>query len=141
VTETQPPPEGWFASIVGAVKSLTWRNVLVILALVVIAVPAYLIYAVVKDPLLMARLTTVYRELPTETACLVREVRQRGGPDMWGISTGFAFFGNERWFVSVNLAQAPTAEQVISHCEVLLLTVDWILQKYPLEDGGFHREP
>jgi len=160
LAQSQPPPQpdGWPAALLNWVAGLTWRNVLVVLGLVLIAIPAYIAYRALNDPVIMDRLMSQYREVKTATPCLLREVKERGGADTWGISQGFAYFGNERWTISVLLNHQPTLEEIASHCEVLTLTVDWmrdpaeheipkipgtndpLIWQYPLEDGGFHRD-
>jgi hypothetical protein len=151
-----PPDDGRLAGWLTAVKGLTVSNVLVIGMLVVIAIPAYLIYRALNDEALLDRFLSHYSEIGTDTSCTLREVRQRGGPDTWGLSTGFAYFGNDRWTVAVILSHQPTPEEIASHCEVLNLTVDWmrdpaehevpkipktnkpLIWQYPLDDKGFH---
>lgn len=145
---------GWL----NAAKNLTVGNVLILALLMAVAVPVYLSYRILNDPVLLDRVTSRYSDIPNETACLLRQIKLRGGPDTWNVSTGFAYFGTEKWFVSVNLPHLPTTEELNAHCEVLLLTVDWmrspaehtvptipgsdspLIWQYPLEDGGYHRD-
>lgn len=120
-----PDPNGDRASRwVGLVKGLTLGNVLIIFLLVVIAVPVYVIYKALGDEKLLDRLMSTYEEMPDQSGCVVRHVALRGGPDQWGISSGFAVQGSARWFVSVIMDRAPTHEEVESYCEALKLIVD-----------------
>lgn len=153
----EPPVEGRVGSLITAVKGLTVSNVLVIALLAIVAAPLYLGWRAINDPALLDRFTSKYEDVPNETTCFLREIKLRGGPDTWNISNGFAYFGTDKWFVSVSLSHAPTPEEVASHCEVLNLTIDWmrspedhplpkvpgsdspLIWQYPLEDGGFHR--
>jgi hypothetical protein len=121
---TEPPPEGKLAAAASVVKGLSLGNVLVIALLVVIAIPAYVIWKAVSDPVLMDRLMSSYRELPNGSGCVLRNVRERGGPDQWAISSGFAFHGQDRWYVAVGLTHKPTDEQLTSHCETLKRIAD-----------------
>lgn len=158
MTSPDPPPEGRVAGLLTAVRGLTVTNVLVIALLALVAAPIYLGWRMVNDPALLDRFATKYREVPNDTVCSMREIKVRGGADQWTISTGFAYFGNDKWFVSVVLNSEPTPEEIASHCEVLTITVDWmrdpaehqppkvpgsdspLIWSYPIEDGGFHRD-
>jgi hypothetical protein len=122
----QPP--GRLAAAAGIVKGLTLGNVLVIALLVVIAIPAYLAYKMLNDPAVMDRLMSSYKELPNGSGCILREVKERGGPDQWAISTGFAFRGADRWYVAVGLTHAPSEQELTSHCEALKRITDTLVQ-------------
>ena len=155
-----PPsiPEGRVGNAVAAVKGLTLGNVLVILLLALIAAPLYLGWRALNDPTILDRFTSKYEEIPNGTGCILRVIKLRGGPDNWNVSTGFAYFGSDKWFVSVSLNHPPAPEELASHCEVLNLTIDWmkspadhpmpkapgadspLIWQYPLEDGGYHRD-
>lgn len=124
VNVAPPPPEGWVASLLTWIKTLTLTNVLVIALLTMIAVPAYLFYKALNDAAIMDRLMSQYREVASPTSCTVREAKERGGPDLWAISTGFAFQGNDRWVVSVVLPKEPTPAEVESFCQAAKLIVD-----------------
>ena len=133
MTEAPPPPEGWFASIVHAVKSLTWRNVLVILALVLIAVPAFFAYQVLRDPAVMDRFLSSYSESQDAgSECTVRKARARGGPWLWSISAGFAAHRSDRYNLSVVLLAEPDADEIASYCATMALIIDRML----FDDGG-----
>ena len=126
-----PPPDryvGWL----NAVKGLTISNVLVIALLVMIAVPVYVIWKALGDDNLMDRLLSTYEEVEGPNAgCTIRHAQERAGPDLWSIGSGFAFFGEARWFVNVTLSHKPTDEEVASYCESLKLIADRML-----ENGG-----
>lgn len=130
----QPPPSpvahdrvsGW----VGLVKGLSLGNVLVIALLAVIAVPVYVIYRALGDDKIMDRFMSTYEEISgQQTGCALRHVQARGGPDQWGISTGFSFTGNDRWFVNVVLDHMPNNEEIVSYCESLKLITDRMLDR------------
>ena len=129
---TEPPPsEGKLAAAASVVKGLSLTNVLVIALLALIAVPTYLAYKMLNDPAVMDRLLSSYKELPNGSGCVLREVKERGGPDMWAISTGFAFHGSDRWYVAVGLTHPPDANDLTSHCETLKRIADTLTQPPP----------
>jgi hypothetical protein len=112
------------------VKGLSLGNVLVIALLAVIAVPVYVIYRALGDDRLMDRFMSTYEEVSGQQAgCTLRHVKARGGPQLWGISAGFAFAGADRWFVNVVLDHAPSTEEVSSYCESLKLIADRMLDR------------
>jgi len=122
------PPEGRLAAAASVVKGLSLSNVLIIALLVVIAIPAYVIYRALHDPEIMNRLLSSYQELPNQqSGCTLRTVRERGGPQRWSISTGFAFHGVDRWSINVLLDYEPTGEQITSYCETLKTIADHTL--------------
>lgn len=125
-----PPDSGWLGWLT-AIKGLTVANVIVIALLAVIAVPIYVIYRALEDEKLMDRFLSTYEELGNQqSGCTVRHVQARGGPGLWGISTGFAFQGDTRWFVNVALDHAPTNDEIVSFCEALKLIVDQMQHDY-----------
>jgi hypothetical protein len=127
--EPRPPPprtgDGKVLSWLNAVKGLSIVNVLVIAMLAIVAVPIYVIYRALDDEKLLDRLLSTYEETSSQmTGCTLRHVQERGGPDLWGISSGFAFAGAERWFISVVLSHEPSNDEIVSFCESLKLIVD-----------------
>jgi hypothetical protein len=128
-----PPPDAKYAWWLTAIQGLTLSNVLVIALLAVIAVPVYVIYRALDNDRLLDRFMSTYEELSSQqSGCAVRHVQERGGPEMWGISSGFAFQGSDRWFVNVVLSHEPTTEELYSYCESLKLIADRML----LRGGG-----
>ena len=136
-TPSQPPSDryvGWL----NAIKGLSLGNVLVIALLAIVAVPVYVIYRALGDDALLDRFMSTYEETTSQQAgCTLRHVQARGGPDMWGISTGFAFQGEDRWMVSVVTPRQPSNEEFASNCEALKLIVDKMLSNgiAPDDDG------
>ena len=122
----QPP--GRLAAAASVVKSLSLSNVLIIALLAVIAIPVYIVYRALNDAAVMDRLLSSYKEVPNTSGCTLREVKSRGGPARWSISTGFAFHGADRWSINVILDQQPTTEQLTSNCETLKLIADGVLR-------------
>jgi hypothetical protein len=123
-----PLPDGRVSSWLNAIKGLTVSNVMVIAMLVVIAIPAYTIYRALNDEKLLDRLLSTYEETSSQmTSCTLRHVQERGGPEMWGISSGFAFAGADRWFVSVVLGHEPSNDEIVSYCQSLKLITDAML--------------
>ena len=101
--------------------------------LVAIAVPVYVIWRALGDEKIMDRLLSTYEEIDSQAGCALRHVKARGGPDLWGISSGFAFQGRDRWYVNVLLDHRPSEEEVASYCESLKLIADRMLAD---RDGG-----
>jgi len=127
------PPEGRGLAWVNAAKSLTWGNVLILAGLMAVAVPIYVIYRALGDDKLLDRLMSTYEELPTQqNGCIVRHVQERGGPELWGISSGFAFQGADRWYVNVLIDHAPTSQELDSYCGTLKLIADAMLERSDL---------
>jgi hypothetical protein len=104
-------------------KGLTLTNVLVIGLMAMVAVPVYFVWRVMGDPALLDRFLSHYKETGSGTGCTIREARQRGGPVVWSISTGFAHAGSDRWMVSVILTTEPEPQDVESYCATLELIV------------------
>jgi hypothetical protein len=126
VTEPeQPRGIAWL----GAIKGLTISNVLVIALLAVVAVPVYVVYKALSDDKLMDRLMSTYEVIGTKQGCAVRHVQERGGPGLWGVSSGFAFQGADKWFVNVMLDHAPTDDEIAAYCESLKLIADRMLER------------
>ena len=127
----EPAPDGGkVANLLNAVKGLTISNVLVIALLVVIAVPVYVVYKALGDDKLLDRLMSTYEELDSQqTGCALRHLQERGGPEVWGVSSGFAFAGSDRWFVNVVLSHEPSREELVSYCESLKLIADTMLSR------------
>lgn len=123
-----PPAEGRFAGAANVIKGLTLSNVLVIFLLLAMAGPAYVLWKAVNDKQLMDRFLSSYREIASDTGCTIRVVAERGGPEHWSVSTGFAMQGSDRWTVGVILDHEP-GDLVASYCETLKLIVDSMLHK------------
>lgn len=127
-TPPGPPPDagkasGWLT----AVKGLTITNALVIVLLVIALGPAYFLYRLLNDEKLMDRFMSNYQEFATQmSSCTERRAQVRGGASIWGISTGFAYEGDDRWAVSVALDHEPDAEEIESYCRTLNLIVDYM---------------
>jgi hypothetical protein len=114
----------WLSGAANVLKGLTLRNVAVLAAILALALPVWIIWKAVSDPALLDRFLSSYRVVRTEGGCTMRVVAERGGPEQWSISTGFAAGGNERWTVGVVLEREPSEEQIVSHCATLLLIVE-----------------
>lgn len=127
MTVTPPQPEGRMLGLIHAAKGLTFANVIIIALLVAIAIPVYIVYRALGDEKLLDRLLSSYEEIPSDSDCTLRQVKERGGPERWSVSTGFAFAGADRWQVSVVLDHAPVEDEIASHCATLLLIVDQMM--------------
>jgi hypothetical protein len=136
VTVQPPPAEGRLAGAANVIKGLTLSNVLVIFLLLCMAGPAYVLYRALGDEKLLDRFLSSYQEIASTTGCTIRVVAERGGPQRWSISTGFAFAGADKWTVGVILDREPTEEEIASYCASLGLIVDKMH-----DEGGSTGEP
>lgn len=112
---------------VDLVRSLSLTNVLVIILLVIVAAPVWVLWRVINDEKLLDRFLSHYAEYPSQTtSCTVRQIKVRGGPETFALSTGFASQGTDRYFISVvgNHMFNPSEER--SYCETLNLLVDFM---------------
>ena len=97
--------------------------------LAIVAVPIYVIYRALDDEKLLDRFMSTYEEKSSQQyGCTLRHVQARGGPDLWGISTGFAFQGADRWAINVTLGHEPSTEEIDSYCATAKLLADSMLQ-------------
>lgn len=129
MTNTPPPNNngGKYFGWLTAVRGLTITNALVIVLLVVALAPAYTLYRILNDTGLLDRFMSNFREISgQQSGCTLRAAKQRGGPEIWGISTGFAYSGSDRYAVTVLLDHEPTAEEIYSYCTTLNLIVDFM---------------
>lgn len=122
------PNAGWLAGAISAIKGLSWTNLLVIFALLLMLIPAYVVYRALNDEQLLDRFLSSYREVPSKSGCIVRVVAERGGPERWSVSTAYAASGADRWTVGVILDHEPKEEQIASYCAALNLIVDRLHQ-------------
>ena len=136
MSQPQPPPDGRAERLLNAAKGLSFANVLIIALLVIIAIPVYVVYKALGDEKIMDRLLSTYEEIDSISGCAVRHVQERGGPDMWGVSSGFAFQGADRWYVNVLLTRPPTDSEIASYCESLKLIADRMLDRSGDDERG-----
>jgi hypothetical protein len=129
-----PPPDG---RVLGWLSGLTLNNVLVMALLALVAVPVYVVYKALGDDALLDRLMSTYEVIDTKQGCLVRHVQERGGPALWGVSSGFAFQGEARYYVNVIVETLPTDDEVAAYCAVLKLIADRLVER----DGEVQRGP
>jgi hypothetical protein len=126
--QPNPPPnetrlQGW----ANVVKGLSLTNALVIVVLVIALVPAYLLYTLVNDKVMMGKFLSSYEEISSDkTPCTLRVASLSGSGDTFGISTGFAYEGSDKWVVSVILTHHPDAQEIYSYCATLNLLVDFM---------------
>jgi hypothetical protein len=128
---------GWL----NAIRGLTVSNVLVIALLAIVAVPVYVIWKALNDEKVMNRLMSTYEEIDQSSGCTLRHVKERGGPDLWSVSSGFAFSGIDRWFVSVVVNHRPSDDEMVSYCASLKLIADRMLNSSGNAPGGGGEAP
>lgn len=133
---TDQPPDGRVVGLIKAAQSLTWSNLAVLAGLAAIAVPVYVVYRAIGDEALLDRLMSTYEVIDTKQGCLVRHVQERGGPDLWGVSSGFAFQGRDRWYVNVLLEHMPSDDEVAAYCASLKLIADRMLERGEVHPGS-----
>jgi hypothetical protein len=126
---SEQPEPGKLERAAKVVSSLTLSNVMIIALLAVIAVPVYVVYRALGDEKLLDRILSTYEEHDSKSGCTLRHVKARGGPDLWGISSGFSFTGADRWYVNVLLDHDPNEEEVESYCQSLKLIADSMLSR------------
>lgn len=131
MVEPQPPqqqPAGVVVTLIHAVKSMTLTQALVIIMLAVVAIPSYLLWHVVSDPVSLGRFLSSYEEQSSDKSpCTLKIASLRGAGDTYGISAGFAFQGSDKWVMSVIIEnRKPTPEEFVSYCEALLLLIDFM---------------
>jgi hypothetical protein len=138
MTDQPPPPQdGRVLGLIKAAQGLTFTNLLVLAGLAGIAIPVYVVYRALGDDALLDRLMSTYEVIDSYEGCLVRHVQERGGPDLWGVSSGFAFQGEARYYVNVIVETLPTDDEVASYCAVLKLIADRLVER----DGEVQRGP
>ena len=131
-TPAPAPGDGRIVGWINAAKSLTVTQVLVLALLSsLVVIPAYFVYRVLNDPVILDKFLSSYSETEDISGCTVRTARMRGGPAFWSVSTGFALAGSDRYTVAVVLSSEPAKpEAVASYCA----TLDLIVGK--LQHGG-----
>lgn len=121
----RPPPDSKVAWWLTAVKGLTLTNALVIVILMIVAIPAYLMYKAVNDAALLDRFMSSYEEISSQNVgCAMRKAKRRGSQPIWTITTGFAYQGADKWTISVVLEHEPDTTEIVSFCETLKLIAD-----------------
>jgi hypothetical protein len=102
------------------IKGMTLRNVGVILALVVVAIPSFLVYKLATDNKFASVFFSTYSEqaIPA-TDCFLRIASVSGGREDYRISRPFAYSGRDRWVVSIETPDQPNADQSVALCNLL----------------------
>jgi hypothetical protein len=131
---SEPPSETKVTGLIGALRSLTLTNAVVIVLLACGLVPAYVVYRLLTEPALLDRFLSSYTPLPSNTSCRLIRARQRGEDYTYAITTGFAFEGTERWTIGVTLPHEPSAEQQQSNCLLLQTIIDFMHGMGPAPD-------
>lgn len=112
--------------VVDAVKGLSLANVLVIILLVVVAVPAYVGWKVTSDPALMALVFNDFAEIPSTTDCNLFRLKPTGGSTYYAISNQFSERNAESWAVTVRLKFLPDDEAMKAYCGSLEEVIDYL---------------
>jgi len=101
-------------------KGMTFRNVGVILALAAVAIPGYLVYRLATDPQFASVFFSTYSEsgIPA-TDCFMRVASVSGGREDYRISRPFAYSSRDRWVISIETPEKPSADQAVALCNKL----------------------
>lgn len=101
-------------------KGMTFRNVGVILALAAVAIPGYLVYRLATDSQFASVFFSTYSEqtIPA-TDCFMRVASVSGGYEDYRISRPFAYSSRDRWVISIETPEAPSADQAVALCNKL----------------------
>ena len=131
VTPTPTPASGngklgMVARFLEVLKSLTLTNALVIVLLGLAVGPAYLAWKVINDDELLAFLFSSFEELPqTDSECGIRRATVRGRGETFFVSHNFAHFGQDRWYVGVNVRVDPEqSDRFDDYCATLTAMTD-----------------
>lgn len=101
-------------------KGMTFRNVGVILALAAVAIPGYLIYRLTTDNDFASIFFSTYsEEVIPATDCFMRIASTSGGSEDYRISRPFAYSSRDRWVISIETPDAPSADQSVALCNKL----------------------
>jgi hypothetical protein len=132
---TDEPAQGVIGNLINAAKGLTLVNVLILALLSAILVPVYIVYRALNDQQLLNKFMSSFEAIEDKSGCFVRHAKERGGPDLWGISSGFAFQGADRWYINVVLEQKPSSEEITTYCASLKLIADRMLERGQVQSG------
>lgn len=129
------------SSIIGAVKSLTLTNVLVIFLLIIGIAPAYLAWKILNDEALRAVMFSNFRLVPIPGSnCELREASEIGDDLSWFLTHNFALNGQDRWYVGINIPTKPGSDAIAEYCEVLsnliIYARDRSIEKPDFPHGG-----
>ena len=130
----QPPPAppppiegrvGLVGELVKIVQSITLSQTLTIALLAAIAIPSYVFWRAMNDESMLNKFLSRYEEYTSDKMpCVLRIASQRGGGDIFSVSTGFAYQGSDRYTVGVILEDRPDEAKLESYCATLQLIVD-----------------
>lgn len=128
--DSQPPAaegEGRIVNFLHAVRGLTLTNALVIILLALVIIPAYIVWKAINSDALLDRLMSNYEVHASQMhSCTLRSARLRGEPTTWSVTSGFAYEGEDKWFIGVSVQREPSGEEITAYCEVLGLVVDYM---------------
>lgn len=103
--------------LLDAVKGLTWVNVGILAALVLISIPAYFAWRVINNPTLMGAVLSEFREIHTKTDCSLYYAQVAGSAPAWGIANQFAERNSEEWAIVVRVKFEPDEAAMKDYCQ------------------------
>jgi hypothetical protein len=120
VTEPQPPPPDRISGWIGHIKGLSLTNVLVIITLALVAIPAYLAWRILNDPQLSGFIFSTYEERALAgTDCRVRITSMSGAGPVFNITRPFAYSGEDRWYLGISMPVEPNEVDAGNYCAAL----------------------
>lgn len=111
--------------ILTQVKGLTITNVIVMIMLFIVAMPAYVGWRVINDEKLMAIVFSNYQEVDVPTACTLVVAQPAGGQRHWYIRNLFTERNREIWYAAVRLSFMPDTEAMEKYCNALDQIIDY----------------
>jgi len=131
VTQVTPPEQpdriGQVGGIVSIIQSMTLTHILILALLVALLAPTYVLWRAMNDQSMLNTFLSRYEEFADEhSPCILRVFSKRGSGDQWAISTGFAYQGNDKWVISVQVDNKPDPTELQSYCETLQRIVDFM---------------
>lgn len=107
--------------LLDAIKGLTFVNVAVLAALIVLLIPAYLMWRIMNDAALFNAVFSDYTELESPTDCQLTFQQASGGRGFYLIRLNLAQRSREIYAVSVRLdwPHAPDGEAIRRYCATL----------------------
>jgi len=117
---SEPPPYDRAGTWFDRIKGLSLTNALVIVVLMVVAIPAYLAWRILNDENLASIIFSTYEErMLSGTDCGLRTASTSGVAPHYFISRAFAYSGQDRWYIGVQISGKPTDIEAGEYCDIL----------------------
>jgi hypothetical protein len=116
--------------LIDVIKGLTWVNVGILAALVLISFPAYFAWRTISDPQFAGLVLSEYREIDSPTDCVLSLAQPAGTEGSYFIRAVLAERNREIWYVSVKLHFEPDSPAMIKYCATLTAMVEFARDPY-----------